>query len=107
MTTTTPAPATTTPAPTAVTPTRTLGIISLVLGVASLAFGLVFIVPIAAIVLGVLALKSEPASRGFAIGGIVTGAVSVAGVFLAIVGALVFLPLFGILGSFGAWGWGW
>lgn len=100
MTTTTPTP-TITPAPVAVAPIRTLGIISLVLGVASLAFGLVFIVPIAAIVLGALALKSEPASRAIAIGGIVTGAVSLSGAILAFFGALALLPFFGIISAFG------
>ena len=101
MTTTTPAPAIETPAVATVAPVRTLGVISLVLGVASLAFGLFFIVPIAAIVLGALALKSEPASRAIAIGGIVTGAVSLGGFLIAAASILAFLPFFGLAAAFG------
>lgn len=61
--------------------------------------------PIAAIVLGVLALKSEPVGRGLAIGGIATGAVALSGTILVTLGVLAFLPFLGIMGSFGAFGW--
>lgn len=109
MTTTTPTPTPLAPSAPAstVAPVRVLGILSLVLGVASLAFGLFFIVPVAAIVLGVLALRAEPSSRAIAIGGIVTGAVSLAGFALAAVAALAFLPFLGIAASFGSFGWNW
>lgn len=104
MTTTAPTPSTTdlTAAPLATAaPVRTLGVISLVLGVASLAFGLFFVVPVAAIVLGAMALKSEPDSRAIAIGGIVTGAVSLSGFLLVSLGFLAFLPFFGLASAFG------
>jgi hypothetical protein len=107
MTTTTPTstPIAANPAAVAVAPARTLGILSLVLGLASLAFGLIFLVPIAAIVLGILALRSEPASKGMAIAGVVIGAVQL--VWLFVTGALLLaaLPIFAILGSVGAFGW--
>jgi hypothetical protein len=95
MTTTAPAPTTTT------TGVRTLGIISLVLGAASLLFGYTLIVPAAAVILGIIALRTEAASRGFAIAGIVTGAVSLAGLwfgFLGFLAILPFAPLFAIWG---------
>ena len=96
MTTTTPTPIA--PA-TAVAPVRTLGILSLVLGLVSLAFGLFFLVPIAAIVLGVLALRREPASKGMAIAGIVIGGVQLAGLVVTGAALLAAIPFFGFLAA--------
>ncbi|CAN5133601.1 hypothetical protein BH09ACT5_BH09ACT5_13260 [soil metagenome] len=112
MTTPTPAPAVeatpvTTAAPTPVAaPARTLGILSLVLGIASIVTGTGPILGAAAIVVAVLALRQEPASRGLAIGGLATGAVSVATVTLGIGAFLAAIPFFGLLGAW-SWGWGW
>ncbi len=85
----------------AAAPQRTLGIVSFALGLGSLAFGLIFLVPIAAIVLGVMALSREPSSKGFAITGIVIGAIQLG--WLLVTGAifLVAFPFFGLLGAWG------
>ena len=99
MTTTTPTPTPATPTTVAVAPVRTLGILSLALGIASLAFGMMFVVPIAAIVLGVLALRSEPASKGMAIAGIVIGGVQLSALVLTGAALLAAIPFFGFLAA--------
>jgi hypothetical protein len=103
MTTTTPPVAEVLEAP-VVTPTatRTLGIVALVLGIASIVSGLSAILGAAAIVVAVLALRQEPASRGIAIAGLVTGAVSIASLTFGIGAFFAALPLIGL---FGATGW--
>ena len=90
MTTTEAAPATTTQHTTTgtFTPARTLSIVSLVLGIFSIATGQTFILPIAAIVLGVLGYRQEPAGRQFAVWGIIVGAFALFG--WLIIGALGF-----------------
>lgn len=101
MTTTAPAPAAATT--TTVAPVRTLGIVSLVLGAVSLVFGYTLVVPAAAVVLGIMALRSEPASRGFAIAGIVTGGISLAGLWIGIMGFFAFLPFLPLVGFAEGW----
>lgn len=56
----------------------------------------------AAIVVAVLALRQEPASRGLAIAGLITGAVSVATITLGFGAFIASLPFFGLIGP---WGW--
>jgi hypothetical protein len=86
--------------PVTTAPTRTLSIISIVLGGASVIFGYIFIVPIAAIVLGFLGLNREPAGRTLAIWGIVLGFVmSLGWVFVGLAGLAIFAPLH-FLGGF-------
>jgi hypothetical protein len=88
------------PAPAAAQPeSKALSITSLVLGLTSIVFSWTFFAPIAGLVVGILALKQEPASKTMAIWGIVLNAVMLAGaVFVAlaaIIGAgigLAFLP---------------
>lgn len=65
-------------------------IASLVLGLVSIVAGFTFFVPAIGLVLGVLALKREPASRTMAIWGIVLNAVMLAGALLVTFGALTF-----------------
>jgi hypothetical protein len=55
----------------------------------------VFFVPIAGLVLGILALKKEPMARGFAIAGIWINAVVLGLVVLGIIAIVVFVLLFG------------
>ncbi len=55
-------------------PPRGLSITSLVLGLASIFFGFTFLVPLAGLIIGIIALKKEPAGKGMAITGIVIGA---------------------------------
>jgi nucleoside permease NupC len=74
-------------------PVRTLGILSLVFGVAAIVTGFQLAFGVAAVVLGVLALRREPASRTLAIAGIVTGAVSWAGIVIGVGATLFFLPI--------------
>ena len=84
--------------PTAV-PVRTLSIVSLVLGATSVLLGYTFLVPIAAIVVGVLGYQREPAGRAFSVWGIVLGAVMTVGWIVVGLGALAFAgPLF-LIGS--------
>ena len=65
-------------------------IASLVLGLVSIVASYTFIVPAAGLVLGIMALKREPASRTMAIWGIVLNAVMLGGAVLVTLGALVF-----------------
>ena len=77
-----------TSAPTAppATADRNLSIVALVLGIASVVFGQTFLVPIAAIVVGILAYRGEPGGRAMAVWAIALGAVMAFG--WLIVGAL-------------------
>ena len=105
MTITDPTPtATTQPTAPVAAPTRTLGVVSLVLGIASIVTGMGPVLGAAAVVVAVLALRQEPASRGIAIGGLVTGAFSVASITF---GAAAFFATLPFLGFLGAWSWGW
>ncbi|MFD4420453.1 hypothetical protein ACFWN7_02980 [Agromyces sp. NPDC058484] len=69
---------------------RGFSISSLVLGLVSIVASYTVVVPIVGLVLGVTALKREPASRTMAIWGIVLNAVMLAGAALVTFGALVF-----------------
>ena len=64
---------TTETSPTTATAPRTLSILSLVAGIAAIPLGHLFVLPVAAIVLGFLARTREPASRVLANWGIVLG----------------------------------
>ena len=82
----------TTPAPSIAT-TSPLSLTALILGVSSVVFGQTFIVPIAAIVLGILGFQREPLGRTLAVWAIVLGALMLFGwVLLLAVGALFFAP---------------
>jgi hypothetical protein len=70
--------------------TRGFSISSLVLGLVSIVASYTFFVPIVGLVLGIMALKREPASRTMAIWGIVLNAVMLAGAVLVSLGALAF-----------------
>lgn len=69
---------------------RGFAISSLVLGLVSIVAGFTFVVPVAGLVLGVLALKREPSARTMAIWGIVLNAVMLAGVVIAGLAAAAF-----------------
>ena len=61
--------------PVFVTPASTgLSVTSLVLGLVSIFFGFTFLVPLGALIFGLIALKREPGGKGMAIAGIVIGA---------------------------------
>lgn len=62
---------------------RGFAISSLVLGLVSIVAGFTFVVPVAGLVLGILALKREPSARTMAIWGIVLNAVMLAGILIA------------------------
>jgi hypothetical protein len=93
MTTTAPALAPTT------TNDRVLGILSLVLGAASIVTGFQLLFAGAGLVLGIIALRKEQNSRGLAIGGIVTSAITLAGAALAALAVLAFVPLALVAGA--------
>ncbi len=69
---------------------RGFSIASLVLGLVSIAASATFFVPVIGLVLGIMALKREPASRTMAIWGIVLNGVMLAGAVLVAVGVLVY-----------------
>ncbi|HEX6953928.1 MAG TPA: DUF4190 domain-containing protein [Agromyces sp.] len=62
---------------------RGFAVSSLVLGLVSIVAGFTFVVPVAGLVLGILALKREPSARTMAIWGIVLNAVMLAGLLIA------------------------
>jgi hypothetical protein len=81
-------------APVAVADERLLSTLALIAGIVSVVFGQTLFVPIAAMVLGYLGYRREPAGRTFAIWGFVLGAIMLFGwVLLAIIGVLLFVPL--------------
>lgn len=79
---------------------KVFGILSLVLGAASIVAGYTFVVPVAAIVLGILGLKREPASRTFSIWGIVLGSVMLALPALILVFGIALLAPLGLFAAF-------
>ena len=83
-----PNPYATTTAPAA--ETSGFSIASLVLGLVSIVAASTFFVPIAGLVLGIMALQREPASRTMAIWGIVLNSVMLAGTVLVGLGFAVF-----------------
>ena len=105
MTTTeaTPTTSTTAPATSAVvSPPRTLSIVGFVLGLVSLVTGQAVLLPAAAIVLGILGYRQEPAGRTFAIFAIVLGALSLFGwMIIGALGLAFALPFM----AFGDWSW--
>ena len=70
--------------------TTGFSISSLVLGIVSIFASFTFFVPVIGLVLGIMALKREPASRTMAIWGVVLNGVMLAGTVIATLGALVF-----------------
>lgn len=88
------APVAAPPAAPAAAPERTYSILALIAGIASVVFGQTFLVPAAAIVLGILGLRREPQGRTMSIWGIVLGSVMLFGwIVVALIGFAVFLPL--------------
>jgi hypothetical protein len=70
-------------APLAHEESRGFSLSSLVLGIVSIFAGLTLVVPAGGLVLGIIALQREPASRTMAIWGIVLNGVMLAGAVLA------------------------
>lgn len=99
MTTTAPDTSTTAiPAPTSSASERVLAIVSLVLGASSIVMGFNPLFGIAGLVLGILALRREPAGRGLAIAGIVTSSVTLGGIVLGAAAFIAALPFIAVLG---------
>ncbi|MEI5585338.1 MULTISPECIES: hypothetical protein [unclassified Agromyces] len=69
---------------------RGFAISSLVLGLVSIVAGFTFVVPVAGLVLGILALKREPSARTMAIWGVALNAVMLAGALVAGLAAAAF-----------------
>jgi hypothetical protein len=92
MTTVTPAPAPVTTGAAAATEVEQRGfaVSSLVLGLVSIVAGFTFVVPVAGLVLGILAFRREPSARTMAIWGIVLNGVMLAGIVIAGLAAAVF-----------------
>ena len=90
MTTVTPAPAPVTSGAAVDAEQRGFAVSSLVLGLVSIVAGFTFVVPVAGLVLGILALRREPAARTMAIWGIALNGVMLAGIVLAGIAAVIF-----------------
>lgn len=104
MTTTDTTPEITTPvAPVVVSPPRTLSIIGFVLGIVSLVTGQAVVMPAAAIVLGVLGYRQEPAGRTFSILAIVLGSLALFGWMIVGALGLAFALPFLAFGEFWSW----
>ncbi len=67
-----------------------LSITSMVLGIASLLMGWTFLMPIAGLVFGIMALKREPSARGMSITGIVLSGLCLIGWAIGIAGLIAF-----------------
>ena len=80
---------------TAYSDSKNLSVIAFILGLSSLLLGQTFLIPIAAIVLGIIGYRREPSGHALAVWGIVLGAVMSFGWFVAAVVGLLFAgPLF-------------
>ncbi|MCP2371503.1 hypothetical protein BJ978_002179 [Agromyces terreus] len=90
MTTATATATATTPNVAPVSETNGFSISSLVLGIVSIFASFTFFVPVIGLVLGIMALRREPASRTMAVWGIVLNAVMLAGTVIATLAALAF-----------------
>ncbi|MGV8876896.1 MAG: DUF4190 domain-containing protein [Rhodoglobus sp.] len=78
-------------------PPRGFSITSLILGLCSILFGFTFLVPLGALIFGIIGIRREPAGRGMAIAGIVIGALFML-FWLALGGAIfaLFATLIGV-----------
>ena len=106
MTTTEATPTISTPAvtatPVAAAPPRTLSIVGFVLGLISVVTGQAVVLPAAAIVLGILGYRQEPAGRTFSIFAIVLGGLALFGwMIIGALGLAFALPFM----AFGDWSW--
>ncbi|MRG61408.1 hypothetical protein GE115_16245 [Agromyces sp. CFH 90414] len=70
--------------------TNGFSIASLVLGLVSILAGFTVFVPVGGLVLGIMALRREPASRTMAIWGIVLNSLMLAGAVIAVLATVVF-----------------
>jgi len=74
-----------------------LSIASLVLGLSSIVLGFSFVVPIAGLVLGIMALGREPAGKTLAIIGIVSSALNLGWIIIVALGLAVLIPFAGFM----------
>ncbi len=84
----------------AATRSKTLGIVSIVLAGISIFTGHLFVFAVAAIVVGVVGLKREPAGRTLSIWGIVVGAAMIVVPVLVVLAGLSLLVPLSIAGAF-------
>jgi len=67
---------------------RGFSVASMVLGLVSIVFGFTFVLPIAALIFGIIGMKREPAGRGMAIVGIIIGGIDL--LFWLLLGGAIF-----------------
>ena len=80
-------------APVVVAPTRTYSIVAFALAIGSIVFGQTVVLPIVAIVLGILGYRQEPTARAFSITAIALGAFALFGwVIFGAVGLAIAAP---------------
>jgi hypothetical protein len=73
--------------------TTTLSVLALIGGIASIVFGQTVLIPIVAIVLGIVGYRQEPLGRTYAVWGIVLSALALFGwVIVGLVGLAVAVP---------------
>ncbi|MGN8026299.1 DUF4190 domain-containing protein [Microbacterium sp. 22242] len=74
-----------------------MSIASMVLALVSIVFGFTFLVPIAALILGIAGLRKEPAGRGMALAGVIVSSfILLVWVLILIVFFVVGLSVFGV-----------
>ncbi len=74
-----------------------MSIASMVLALVSILFGFTFLVPIAALILGIAGLRKEPAGRGMAVAGvIISSLLLVVWALIVVVILVVGLSVFGV-----------
>jgi hypothetical protein len=74
---------------------KNLSVIALILGLSSLLLGQTFLVPIAAIVVGIIGYRREPAGHALAVWGIALGALMAFGwLIVAVIGLALAGPFF-------------
>lgn len=79
--------------------TQTLGIIAFVLAMAAIVTPSFVLLPIAALVLGIIALVRKPRSKAFALTGVIVSGVMLAGSILVALGAAFFFGIASLAGS--------
>lgn len=80
--------------PVYIAPPKALSVTALVLGLASIVFGFTFLVPLGALIFGIVGLKREPAGRGMAIVEIVIGGLFM--LFWLTFGGVILAMMFGL-----------
>lgn len=81
---------------------RGFSVTALILGLVSIVFGFTFLVPLGALIFGLIGVKREPSARGMAITGIVIGGAFM--LFWLLLGGAILTLFLGLLGTAATYG---